>query len=161
MKFKWKFSEGRGKKIREGGDGKGDKDDSPKRERPPRDKGSEKKDKSLKKISCFLCNGPHRVFECPKKGKLAALVMEEETQEEEKEIASTTLLSAIQTKVGEQSSGRMYVEIEVRVKKIQDTGADTMYMTKKLADEISIPYKKEKGYVKGINAKSLPIYGVA
>lgn len=87
--------------------------------------------------------------------------MEEETQEEEKEIASTTLLSAIQTKVGEQSSGRMYVEIEVRGKKIQDTGADTVYMMKKLTDEISIPYKKEKGYVKGINAKSLPIYGVA
>jgi len=45
--------------------------------------------------------------------------MEEERQEEEEErIALTTLLSAIQTKVGEQSGGHMYVEIEVSGKKL-------------------------------------------
>ena len=41
-----------------------------------------------------------------------------------------------------------------------DIGADKVYMAKELADEISLPYKKEKGYVKGVNAKSLPIHGV-
>jgi len=41
------------------------------------------------------------VFECPKREKLAALVMEEERQEEEGRIASMSLLSAIQTKVAE------------------------------------------------------------
>ena len=58
----------------------------------------------------------------------------------------------------------MYVETEVRGEKLQatvDTGADKVYMAKELADEISLPYKKEKGYVKGVNAKSLPIHGVA
>jgi len=57
----------------------------------------------------------------------------------------------------------MYVEIEVGGKKLQammDTGADKVYMAKELADEISLPYKKKKGYVKGVNARSLPIYGV-
>ena len=34
-------------------------------------------------------------------------------------------------------------------------------MAKEIADEISLSYKKEKGYVKGVNAKSLPIHGVA
>ena len=42
-----------------------------------------------------------------------------------------------------------------------DTGADTVYMAKELADEIHLPYKKERGYVKGVNAKSLPIHGIA
>ena len=53
-------------------------------------------------------------FQCPKRGKLAALVTEEERQEEEGRIASMSLLSAIQTKVGEQLGGRMYVETEVK-----------------------------------------------
>jgi len=42
-----------------------------------------------------------------------------------------------------------------------DTGVDNMYMVKELANEISLPNKKEKGYAKGANAKSLPIQGVA
>jgi len=57
----------------------------------------------------------------------------------------------------------MYVETEVGGKKLQatvDTGADTVYMAKELTDEIHLPYKKERGYVKGVNAKSLPIHGI-
>jgi len=58
----------------------------------------------------------------------------------------------------------MYVETEVGGKKLQAvvvTEADTVYMAKELADEIHLPYKKERGYVKGVNEKSLPIHGVA
>jgi len=40
-------------------------------------------------------------------------------------------------------------------------GADTLYIAKELTDDISLPYKKEKGYVKGVNSKSLLIHGVA
>jgi len=90
--------------------------------------------------------------------------MEEERQEEEGRIASMSLLSVIQTKVGQQPSGRMHVETEVGGMKLQptvDTGVDTIYMAKELADEIHLPYKRERGYVKGVNAKSLPIHGVA
>jgi len=71
-----------------------------------------------KNISCFLCNGPHQVFKCPKHGKLSALVMEEGTQEEEGRVASITLISAIQAKVGEQTDDRIYVETEVEGKKL-------------------------------------------
>jgi len=58
----------------------------------------------------------------------------------------------------------MYVETEVGGKKLQatvDTGADIVYMAKELVDKIHLPYKKERGNVKGVNAKSLPIHGVA
>jgi len=57
--------------------------------------------------------------------------MEEERQEEEGKIASISPLSAIQTKVDEQSGGHMYVEIEVGGKKLQakvDTAMNTVYM---------------------------------
>jgi len=95
------LSKGRSKKGHEDSDSEGDRDRSLKRGRPPQHKGNGKKEKALKKYTCFLCNGPHRVFECPKRGKLAALVMEEERQEEEGRIASIALLNAIQPKVGE------------------------------------------------------------
>ena len=41
-----------------------------------------------------------------------------------------------------------------------DTRADTVYMAKELADEICLPYKKKRGYVKGFRAKNLPIHGI-
>jgi len=78
-------------------------------------------------------------------------VMKEERHEEETSITSISLLSAIQSKVGDQASGCMYVETKVGGKNFQataDIGANNMYMTKELADEISLPYKREKGYVK-------------
>jgi len=57
----------------------------------------------------------------------------------------------------------MYAGTKVGTKKLQamvSTGADIVYTAKELADEIILPYKKEKGYIKGVNAKSLLIDGV-
>jgi len=101
IELKRDTSKGRSKKGHEDSDSKEDRDNSPKRDRPPRDKDNRKKEETPKKYTCFLCDGPHQVFECRKRGKLAALVMKEERQEEEGRITSMSLLSAIQTKVGE------------------------------------------------------------
>jgi len=164
--YKNDFSKGRGKKNHDNSDSDRDRNKSPRQEKPTtfKDKGRDKKDKTPRKYSYFLCNGPHRVFECLKRGKLAMLVMEKERREEETSTASISFLSAIQSKVGEQAGSRMYVQTEVGGKKLQavvDTRANKVYITKELTDEISLPYKKETGYVKGVNEKSPPIYGVA
>jgi len=58
----------------------------------------------------------------------------------------------------------MYVETVINGKPLQamlDTRADTVYMVKELAGEVGLSYTKEKGYVMGVNARSLPIEGVA
>ena len=58
----------------------------------------------------------------------------------------------------------MYVETIINGKPLQamlDTGADTVYMAKELTEEVGLSYTKEKGFVKGVNARSLPIEGVA
>jgi len=105
-----------------------------------KEKGKDKKDETLKKILCFLYNGPHRVLRYSKHGKLSAFVMEEERQKTEKNITSISLPIIIQTKVGEQLGGRMYAETKVGGKKLQamvDTRAATMYMAKELADVIN------------------------
>ncbi|KAF2322832.1 hypothetical protein GH714_031229 [Hevea brasiliensis] len=130
-----------------------------------RDKAKEKEGESPRaKFTCFICNGPHRAFECPKRGKLAALVSEETEPSEERHVASLQLLSAIKAKVKGQNQGRMLVEAGVHgtpVVALVDTGADTIYMSTQLADEIRLPYEKVQGSVKGVTAESMPISGVA
>ena len=117
------------------------------------------KDETPRKYSRFLCNRPHRVFECLKRGKLAALVMENERHDEEISIASMSLLSVIPPNVGEQSSSHMYVETVVKGKKLRatgDIGAGKVYMAKELTDEISLPYKKRKGLCEGSQCEEPP-----
>jgi len=131
--FKREFSNGRGKKAHEDSDGEGDGNNSPKRDWPPQDKGNGKKEEALKMYSCFLGNKPHCVFECPKHGKLAALVMEEEKQEKEGRIALMSLLSVIQIKVGEKIGGCMNVktELELRNSKPQWIEEEALYIWKR------------------------------
>ncbi|XP_048228420.1 uncharacterized protein LOC125369605 [Ricinus communis] len=128
-------------------------------------KKEDKRSSSPEKLACFICDGPHRAYDCPKRGKLGALVItEEEKQEEERRITSLRLLNAIQAKVEQKPHGRMYVETNIGGKSIQaivDTGADTVYMAKEVADSIGLPYKKEKGFIKGVNVNRLPIIGIA
>jgi len=93
VEFKKGSSKGQGKKIRGSGKGGGHRDKSPKKDKPLKDKWKGKKDEAPKKYSCFLCTGSHRAFECPKKGKLVALVQgEEKKQEEDRRITSLKLL---------------------------------------------------------------------
>ena len=132
IEFKRDSSKGQGKKAEGNGKGGGDQDKTPKKDKPRKDKWKGKKDEAPKKYTCFLCNGPHKVFECPERGKLASLVQEEEKQEEEKTIASLKLLNAIQAKVEGQPRRRMYVETIINGKSLQamlDTGGDTVYLS--------------------------------
>jgi len=71
--FKREYSKGQGKKIRGNSRVGEDRDKFPEKNKSSKDKWKGKKDEVPKKYSHFLCNGPHGVFECPKRGKLAAL----------------------------------------------------------------------------------------
>jgi len=75
-----------------------------------------------------------------------------------------TLLSTIQAKVGERLNSSMYVETEFWGKKVQvmmNTRVSTVCMVKEMVDKIDLLCQMIKGYIKNINEKSLPIYGVA
>jgi len=58
IELKRDSSKGRSKKDHKDSDSKGDKDRSPKRDRPLQHKGNSKKEETPKKYTCFLCNGP-------------------------------------------------------------------------------------------------------
>jgi len=97
IEFKRQSPKLRGKKTHDDNDNDGDRDKSPRRDKPTffKDKERDKKDETLKKYSCFLYNEPHRVFECLKQGKFIVLVMEQERYEEKASIALISLLSVI------------------------------------------------------------------
>jgi len=101
-KFKREISKLLGKKTHDDRDNDGDKEKSPRLDKPIsfKDKGRDKKDKAPRKYLCFLCNGPHQAFKCSKHGRLVALVMEEKRHEQEMNIASILLLSVIQSMGG-------------------------------------------------------------
>jgi len=51
----------------------------------------------------------------------------------------------------------MYMETIINGKLVQamlDTGAKTVYMAKELANEVGLPYTKEKGYMKEVNVRA-------
>jgi len=74
IELKRDSSKGRSKKALEDSDSEGDRDHSPKKHRPPlHDKSNGKKEEAPKKYTCFLCNGPHQVFECPNVANLPLL----------------------------------------------------------------------------------------
>ena len=73
IEFKRKSSKGQGKKTGGSGKGWGDRDKSSKKDKPSKDKWKSKKDEAPTKYSCFLCNGSHRVFECPRRQSLSSL----------------------------------------------------------------------------------------
>ncbi|OMP06995.1 hypothetical protein COLO4_07731 [Corchorus olitorius] len=54
-------------------------------------------DKDKKPLACFLCEGPHRVRDCPKRSKLSAIAKEDPQSENEREILR---LGAIKLSVG-------------------------------------------------------------
>ncbi|OAY24333.2 hypothetical protein MANES_17G001483v8 [Manihot esculenta] len=97
------------------------KENEVKRDKPRVDRGKEKVGDSPRPlIKYFICDGPHRVFNCAKCNSLVALI--KEMQEEEKEqggVASIGLLSTIKTEKKDLLKGRIYVQAKVLGKKIK------------------------------------------
>ncbi|KAF2282384.1 hypothetical protein GH714_044001 [Hevea brasiliensis] len=133
-----------------------------KRKEPSKDKGKSQTEATKPEVE----TSPSRARTPWNKGaRDKAKEKEEETEpSEERHVASLQLLSAIKAKVKGQNQGRMLVEAGVHgtpVVALVDTGADTIYMSTQLADEIRLPYEKVQGSVKGVTAESMPISGVA
>jgi len=61
IEFRRESSNLRGKTTHDDGDSDEDQDQSPMQDKPAisRDKGKDKKDRTPRKYSCFLCNGPY------------------------------------------------------------------------------------------------------
>ncbi|GAV67223.1 Chromo domain-containing protein/gag-asp_proteas domain-containing protein, partial [Cephalotus follicularis] len=116
---------------------------------------------------CFLCDGPYRANECPKKGRLTALIQEDDQRREEAKIGSLQFLNAVKAKVHvpkDAPDGTMYMETIIEgqpIKALVDTGATNNFISKDMAKRLCLKAYRGGGYIKVVNSKAKPLIGLA
>ena len=120
---------------------------------PEKWKGKEIETSSKSSVKCFLCDGPHRVRECPKKVGFHAMEsqMDEHEDPNDTRMGSLSFLNAVETKEDPPKSRSylQFVNVKIRGSDIQalvDTGATT----------ISLPRVKPKGLESVLRRKADP-----
>ncbi|KAE8657632.1 hypothetical protein F3Y22_tig00116984pilonHSYRG00043 [Hibiscus syriacus] len=107
--------------------------------RPSNRKHLDKKDKLI--IQCYNCKGQgHLAMDCPKKNKLSAI--KEKDGDESETLKLGSILSTME------------------IKKV-DTGASELFMSEPIAKKLGLHVEKANGSIKTMNAKEVPIAGVA
>ncbi|KAK2988368.1 hypothetical protein RJ640_007303 [Escallonia rubra] len=131
---------------------------------------------SRKLKDCFFCGGPHWARDCPRQGKMAALIEEKEKEKAECEtvhIGSIQVLNALQKKnvpqvpTGEgqasKSEGLLYMEAKLNGKLahvLMDTGATHNFITMGEAERLGLNVVDGGGWLKPVNAEAKPLQGM-
>ncbi|GJS97949.1 putative retrotransposon gag domain, aspartic peptidase domain protein [Tanacetum coccineum] len=150
--------------------GRGEKNAQPKVDhtrKPPTGKDKNLK-KSYKSDGCFICDGPHRAQDCPKKASLNGMsAHEDEDASDGESMDSMRILNAIKakTKVSKVvGKSLQYVEAtinDVKVRALVDFGATYNFVTVDEAERLGITATKGSGTIKAVNSPAKPIQGVA
>ncbi|GAV61392.1 gag-asp_proteas domain-containing protein, partial [Cephalotus follicularis] len=124
-------------------------------------------DQPKPKLACFLCDGPHRANECLKKGRLTALIQEEDQRREEAKMGSLQFLNAVKAKVHVPKNapkGTMFVETIIGgqpIKALVDTGATNNFISEDMGKRLCLRAYRCGGYIKDVNSKAKPLIGIA
>nr|GFB35009.1 hypothetical protein [Tanacetum cinerariifolium] len=150
--------------------GGGDKNTQPKVDharKPPIEKDKSVKT-NYKSGGCFICDGPHRARDCPKKASLNGMsAHEDEDASNGRSIGSMRILNAIKAKMEVPKvtgKGLQYVEAtinDVKVRALVDFGATHNFVAVDEAERLGINATKGSGTIKAVNSPAKPIHGVA
>ncbi|XP_039013228.1 uncharacterized protein LOC120142797 [Hibiscus syriacus] len=128
-------------------------------------------------LRCFLCNGPHRVAECPQRSAFNAMVATTkdgervnapmgDTELEPARMGSIRFITALQSQLSnlrkEPERGLMYVDISVNgktSKALVDTGATDTFISPEEAERCKLIVTKEVGQMKAVNSTASMICG--
>ncbi|KAL6350766.1 hypothetical protein AAG906_028237 [Vitis piasezkii] len=116
---------------------------------------------------CFICNGPHRARDCPKREKLSALVTVDDKGESDSETPSRVnplqLLNVIHGETLVQKSlMHIYAVVNgVQVKALVDSGATHNFMATREATRLGLKLEEDTRRIKAVNSKAQKIQGVA
>ena len=107
-------------------------------------------------VGCFICNGPYRAKDCPKKERLNALVAEEESEGSELEVTPRMnplqLLNAIQAQPNHK--GLIYIEVELSDQKVValvDSGATHNFVATRAVTRLGLKLCKDGSKLKVVN----------
>ncbi|CAN6567559.1 unnamed protein product [Malus baccata var. baccata] len=139
----------------------------------PKEKKADKHDKSKGKSwqpTCYLCDDPHMMRDCPQKKALKAMAFKEDKADESNDarMGCIRLLNAIQTTLPQPKAqvegGSLFVDVKTGDKTTRvlvDMGATHNFMTSEEATRLGLRVTKEPGSVKTVNSAATPIVGVA
>ncbi|GJU61059.1 putative retrotransposon gag domain, aspartic peptidase domain protein [Tanacetum coccineum] len=150
--------------------GGGEKNAQPKVD--PAHKPPTRKDKNLKtsykSVECFICDGPHKARDCPKKASLNGLsAHEDEDASDDRSMGSIWILNAIKAKMEVPKvvgKGLQYVEATingVKVRALVYSGAIHNFVADDEAKRLGINATKGSGTIKAVNSLAKEIHGVA
>ena len=118
-------------------------------------------------MGCFICNGPHRAKDCPKREKLISLVTTEDKASTDSDSPSRVnplqLLNAIS---GETSMRKNLMRVHVlingiRVKAMVDSGTTHNFFATCEASRLGLKLVDEDSWIKVVNSKAQRIQGIA
>ena len=115
---------------------------------------------------CFICNGPHRARDYPKREKLNAMVAEDEKGQSDEEVPSRVnplqLLNALSARGN--SKGLSYVQVEMNgngAEAMLDTGATHNFVDESMVQQLDLKVSKCPSKIKVVNSEVKPVSGIA
>lgn len=161
---KKKGGDGKNKKGKEHKKGKNKKTGDSSKQRgsdPPQSQGNANS-------GCFLCNGNHKIRDCPKRNRLTALVTDDEPSGSgdsgdcAPRVNPIQLLNAITVESKAPPKGLMYVTVTVngrQVRAMLDTGATNNFVSQAMVDHLGLQVSKSPNQVKAVNSRAQNIQG--
>ncbi|KAF2319180.1 hypothetical protein GH714_013783 [Hevea brasiliensis] len=121
-------------------------------------------------LKCFLCEGPHRMMECPKNAALTALVEDKEDTPRQEESSSMGAMKLAALSKGKQveskvvNKGKLFAQLRIGQNEVQalvDTGASDNFLKLEEAQKMGIAFSGQGSWLKAVNSKPIPTHGVA
>ncbi|KAL0352121.1 UNVERIFIED_CONTAM: RNA-directed DNA polymerase [Sesamum calycinum] len=128
-------------------------------EKKKKDFGKDKGKSGKTKKSCYLYKGDHRMRDCPKRGKLNALVAEADDDDEGRPSRVNTLQL-----LGAMQGCLLYVQVQVNGKVVMSmlhTGATHNFLADREIQNLGLTLTQHSSRIKAVNSKVKSIQGVA
>ena len=114
---------------------------------------------------CFICDGPHRSRDCPRKEKLNAIIVEDgENSRTEAPMRANPLqlLNVIQAEATHR--GLMYIELMAggpKIVALVDSGATHNFLSPRETTRLGFKLTKDDGKLKAVNNQAQETHGLA
>ncbi|WKA05087.1 hypothetical protein VitviT2T_023072 [Vitis vinifera] len=115
---------------------------------------------------CFICNGPHRAKDCPKREKLSALVTADDKGDSHPDTPRVNPLQLLNVIHGETPVQKSLMHVHamvngVQVKALVDNGVAHNFVATREATRLGLKLEEDTSRIKAVNSKAQKIQGVA